>query len=52
MQSFRADLDKHRSDVATMFDGVARRYDLLITSDGRLDVNGTDIMPLVPGLLR
>ncbi len=29
MQSFRADLDKHRSDVATMFDGVARRYDLL-----------------------
>ena len=29
MQSFRASLDKRRADVATMFDGVARRYDLL-----------------------
>lgn len=29
MHSFRASLDKRRADVATMFDGVARRYDLL-----------------------
>lgn len=29
MHSFRANLDKRRADVATMFDGVARRYDLL-----------------------
>lgn len=29
MQSFRASLDKRRADVSAMFDGVAKRYDLL-----------------------
>lgn len=29
MQSFRATLDKRRADVSAMFDGVARRYDLM-----------------------
>lgn len=27
----------------------ARRYDVVVTSDGRLEVNGTDVMPLLPG---
>lgn len=29
MENFRASLDKRRSDVSAMFDGVAKRYDLL-----------------------
>ncbi|HLS69428.1 MAG TPA: hypothetical protein VK035_08790 [Kiloniellales bacterium] len=29
-----------------------RRYEILITAEGRLEVNGTDIIPLVPALLR
>lgn len=29
MHSFRANLDKRRADVSAMFDGVAKRYDLL-----------------------
>lgn len=32
--------------------GSARRYELLVAPQGQIEVNGTDIMPLVPGLLR
>lgn len=30
----------------------ARRYEVVATSDGRLEVNGTDVMPLLPGSRR
>lgn len=29
-----------------------RRYEVMATSDGRLEVNGTDVMPLLPGARR
>jgi demethylmenaquinone methyltransferase/2-methoxy-6-polyprenyl-1,4-benzoquinol methylase len=38
----RADLDKDPHDVAAMFDGVARRYDLTntVSPPGRTDAGG------------